>query len=162
MIIVGRKNITNDPDFEKFQEMVISLANYSFIDGPYISDDDMENIRLMMSTYEFINILSEANEEDSDGYYFMSKYSGNSDWTSSIDSYEIRSTLDDKDFLRDDEDDEKIFDKFYNLIQSNTDDIEVTDVKGLDFSDIANMIERQMVMMDSQDLSRLRMLAGIK
>jgi hypothetical protein len=169
MITLGKKNILNDSDYPKFQELLLQAISYSMrgASNEYLADVDLDNLRLMISTNDFIGVISDE-EDESEGYYFRSKYSGQSDYIyEAIDSYDLRGQIKDKDFIRystnEDDGDEKLFEKFIDRLEAGeSETIDTKDLKTLDFDDIANMIERRMVMVDSRDLSRLKMLAGLK
>ena len=168
MITLGKKNILNDPDYPKFQELLLQAISYSMRgeSNEYLADVDLDNLRLMISTNDFIEVIGDE-EDDSEVYYFRAKYSGSGDYIDeAIDSYDLRSQIKDKDFIRDstnEDGDEELFEKFIDRLEAGESEIiDTKDLKSLNFDDIANMIERRMVMVDSRDLSRLKMLAGLK
>jgi hypothetical protein len=157
----------NIEDFDKFKYMIIRLVAYSTRGAinEYISDVDMENIQWLVSTDNFLDALSSDRDDNHESGYFLNQYNGMSDYIPELDSYELTSNLKDRDFLNDQDSDEELFDKYIGYLNnSNTRDKNIQFTPNLtdnDYTDIANKLERSMVMTDSTDISRLKVLAGI-
>lgn len=156
---IERQNVKDIEGFDKFVDSLLMLLERAItIHQAGLHATGGGEYNLEMHIGDFIEMISEGDDE----YYEYDLHP--------IRNFDEWLVIEDFNFEEDFEhpenvlnkDEVKIFEKFVSLSNGvGADDVSINDINNLDFGTVANIVEKEMQLMDSQDMSRLKMLAGL-